>query len=56
MQQGAKHVGKIRSKQIHTETTPHARVDENEVTMINVGNHRHVPDVMFFVHNSPQLI
>jgi hypothetical protein len=48
--------GKTRSKHTHKETTPQARVEENEVTMINVGNHRHVPDIMFFVHNSPQFI
>jgi hypothetical protein len=24
--------------------------------MIDMGNHRHIPDIVFFVHNPPQLV
>jgi hypothetical protein len=31
--------------------------DEEEApTMIDMGNHRHIPDVVFFVHDPPQLV
>jgi hypothetical protein len=31
--------------------------DEDKLhTMIDMGNHRHIPDIVFFVHNPPQLL
>jgi hypothetical protein len=31
--------------------------DEDKLhTMIDMGNHKHIPDIVFFVHNPPQLV
>jgi hypothetical protein len=39
-------------------TTDHSGSEEvkKRLTMIDVGNHRHVPDVVFFVHDPLQLV
>jgi hypothetical protein len=49
---------RIDNSAINNATIDHSGREEakKRLTMINVGNHRHVPDVVFFVHDPPQLV
>jgi hypothetical protein len=48
---------RIDNSAINNATIDHSGREEakKRLTMINMGNHRHVPDVVFFVHDPPQL-